>query len=212
MQGLRFGDFSQATKVPECWKGGQFQYDYKFAHRMNEKAKEMGLLPKEWGKESPGHLASYSRLKAIWKLSQSQVCGYSSWRTNQDKDVLACRPAQELIMVRPGAEVEPWRERWQNAMCDLIKRSTAIITMDGRMIARKHDPIWAHLNCFGVPWAPFDYSGEVYLRNIRRREARALGYDDEDIPKEWMRSYDFDWSFEGFLEMFLHDYLVAPEH
>jgi hypothetical protein len=43
------------------------------------------------------------------------------------------------------------------------------------MIARKDDPIWTKISAFGTPYPPFDYNSGMWVEEIDREEAEALG-------------------------------------
>lgn len=147
-----------------------------FIQQMQDLAEELGLRPdpKEGGRGSLQDIGSERRLRLIWDVQVGLAEGEARWRTDMDPDVLAAVPAQELV--RKSARMIPrdWPQRWDDA-------GGIFYGGGGRMIALKTDPIWYEISRFGVPWPPFDFESGMGLRNIRRKEAEALGL----IGPEW---------------------------
>lgn len=64
---------------------------------------------------------------------------------------------------------------------------------DGRMIARKDDPIWTAISAFGRPYPPFDYNSGMITREIFRGEAERLKViKRSDIIKAQNRTLNAD--------------------
>ena len=59
------------------------------------------------------------------------------------------------------------------------------------MVARIDDPIWAKISDFGVPYEPFDRSGEYGLKAIKRPELQDLGIE---VP---MTKFQYDLKRSG---------------
>lgn len=120
-----------------------------------------------FGTQALTDIGSRRRLGLIFDMQTRQAQSFAKWKMGQDPDVLDARPAQELIRVRASRIERDWQSRWDAAGGPRV---------DGRrMIALKTDPVWEAISAFGTPWPPFDFNSGMGLRNIRRKEAEALG-------------------------------------
>lgn len=112
-------------------------------------------------------IASRRRLELIYNFQTEDAASYTRWQTEHaDPDILDAFPAQELIRVEPRMKPRDWESRWIEAGGTLY---------EGRMIARKDDPIWVNISRFGKPWPPFDFGSGMGVRDIERSEAEAMG-------------------------------------
>lgn len=141
----------------------------RFVAEMRQMADEAGIRPLDPadGRGSLTDPGSERRLNLIWRTQVEMAQGESRRRMDMDPDLLRATPAQELIRVSARAEPRDWQQRWIDAGGQLID--------GGRMIALKWDPIWSAISRFGQPYPPFDFNSGMGLRNVRRREAVALG-------------------------------------
>ena len=129
----------------------------------------LGYDPEDVGAR-PGSLrdlGSAKRLNLILDHNVREARGYGRHEQQQKPNLLRVWPAQEFVRVFPRGEPRStWQERFIAAGGSLF---------EGRMIARKDDPVWTSLSRFGNPWPPFDFGSGMGLRNIRRDEALRLG-------------------------------------
>lgn len=89
--------------------------------------------------------------------------------------VIDAFPAQELYRAEDREEPRDWEQRWQDAGGTIY---------GGRMIAMKADPVWEKISAFGVAWPPYDYGSGMWVRDIDREEAVALGLmqESDQVP------------------------------
>lgn len=114
-----------------------------------------GMLPREKRK-----LVDFNRALS---------CGRSRYINATTEGGFAAFPGAELKKFKFGVESGiDWKKRWVDAGGRLY---------DGRMIARIDDPIWAKISDFGVPYEPFDRTGEYGLEALKRFELQALGIE-----------------------------------
>lgn len=114
---------------------------------------------------------SEARLRLIYDIQVGRAVGYAGWKAEQNPSVLAAAPAQELIRVGQRRVPRDWITRWREAGGEFYQ---------GRMIARKDDPIWTRISRFGTPFPPFDFNSGMGLRDVLRREALQLGVITKD--------------------------------
>lgn len=109
--------------------------------------------------------------------------GRSRYILNISDGGFSVHPGAELVKYKIGVDSGiDWKKRWTEAGGRLY---------DGRMIARVDDPIWAKISDFGVPYEPFDRSGEYGLKAIKRPELQALGIE---VP---MTKFQYDLKRSG---------------
>lgn len=123
------------------------------------------------------------RLSADSRIQSAQA--YAKWKAGQYPDLLDAFPAQEMINFdnrsRPAAA---WQTRWIEAGGKLY---------DGRMIARRDDPIWQSLSHTGGWESPMKLSGDITLEDVDRFTAEDLGVIDPDGDVEAIdRSFTAD--------------------
>lgn len=140
----------------------------------------------------PGSLQDHSsdtRINLILETQVSQMRGFGQWKQGQTSAALFQFPALELIRLFPrevprglkrtkgGALVEDpgndWIARWEKAGGQFF---------NGRMIARKDDPVWERLGSrelfadgLGTPYAPFAFNSGFRTRPVSRETCIALG-------------------------------------
>ncbi len=94
-----------------------------------------------------------------------------------DPDVCDAFPAWELIYAyKPNDFPRDWTKAWQEADGRLV---------DGRMVAKKDDPVWTNLSDFGYPFDPFSFDSSMMLMDVDRKNAEKLhitGSKDTFIP------------------------------
>lgn len=159
---------------------GVYMNRAKFVAEMQQIAMDEGLhlqvLPEDKG--TLRDITSVPRLEMIFDIQTQMATGFANWKMGQDPDILDAYPCQELVRVEsrlkprggsPDARGvgEFWRVRWKQLGGEFYG--------DGRMIARKDDPIWKKLGRFGNPWPPFDFQSGIGVEDVSRDEAEELG-------------------------------------
>lgn len=133
----------------------------------------IGYLPQDSERGTLTDLRSDRRLNLILDTNAAQARAYGRHKIEQAPEILDAYPAAELIRI--GAypeEPRPWPQKWQRAGGRLY---------EGRMIARKDDPLWSlsidagGFNRFGTKYGPFDFNSGMRQRNVSRAEAERLG-------------------------------------
>ncbi|WP_146180180.1 hypothetical protein [Opitutus sp. ER46] len=158
-------------------------------------------------------ITSTTRLGLIYDFQLQDAREFGRWQASQDPDILNEFPAQELIRVEEREEPRDWANRWAEAGGSFF---------DGRMIARKDDPVWTKISRFGRPWPPYDFGSGMGIEDIDRDEAEQLGLvapGEQLAPQE----ADFNQALEasvpnatpalldGFREIFGDQVDVSPE-
>ncbi len=136
--------------------------------RLKEALREISYNPSQIG-AAPGSLkdlGSDARLNLIIQMQTDSAWGFGKFIRDQDPAALDASPAQELFRAESRREPRNWPQRWMAAGGQFY---------DGRMIALKNAPIWTAISEFGQPFPPFDYGSGMWVRDILRPEAIALG-------------------------------------
>lgn len=153
--------------VREQAAGGEALVDRSsFIGRMRERLAEMGVVVDPDLQGGLQDITSRKRLGLIFDMQVEQAREFARWKAEQDEDVLDAYPAQELVRIEDRQIPRNWRDRWANAGGRFF---------NGRMVARKSDPIWTRINRFGVPWPPFDFNSGMGLEDVSRDAAEELG-------------------------------------
>lgn len=151
---------------------GAYQTREKFVAEMQKLARDEGLDPRNRDATAGRagtirDITSERRLKLIYDVQTESAAEYARWKAEQDPAVMAAFPAQEFVRIKSVKKPRvDWDERWQKAGGKVI---------NGRKVALKSDPVWRQLSRFGTPWPPFDFGSGMGLRDVRRKEAEALG-------------------------------------
>ena len=114
-------------------------------------------------------LGSDRRLELQLKTNVESAQGYGNFLQGQAAGAIDAFPPQELFRAEDREEPRNWPTRWMQAGGQIF---------NGRMIALKSDPIWEAISAFGTPWPPFDFNSGMWVRDIPRSEAIALGLLD----------------------------------
>ena len=121
--------------------------------------------------------------RKLAELNRALSSGRNRYLSHITEGAFAAYPGCELVKFKTGVESGiDWKKRWVEAGGRLY---------DGRMVARIDDPIWAKILDFGVPYEPFDRSGEYGLKAIKRPELQALGIE---VP---MTKFQYDLKRSG---------------
>lgn len=111
-------------------------------------------------------LGSDARINLQLKMNVESAQGFGSYLQGQAEGAIDAFPAQELFRAEDREEPRNWPTRWMQAGGQ---------SFNGRMIALKTDDIWERISAFGTPWPPFDFNSGMWVRDIDREEAIALG-------------------------------------
>ena len=133
-------------------------------------------------------LSSDRRINLIIDTQLSMARGQGQWRQNQDSDIMAVWPADELYRaIKPKGNPRDWQEIWNEARDSLAVTSATEATDEhGPFVALKNDDIWTAISDFGLSYPPFKYNSGMRVKPVGRRRAIALevlGPDDEVIPR-----------------------------
>lgn len=112
-------------------------------------------------------LSSDGRINLQIRMNVESAQGYGQWLQGQAEGAIDAFPAQELFRAEDREEPRNWPTRWMQAGGQIFP--------GGRMIALKNDPIWTAISAFENPFPPFDYNSGMWVRDVSREEAIALG-------------------------------------
>lgn len=173
------------TSLQQVMSGDLDQASMRVA--MRKALKATGYDPEALG-ITPGSLldlSSMQRLNLVIDMQTKQAAGYMQFAQANDPLELDLYPCWELV--RHASRIKErtdWPERFVRAGGRLT---------NGRMIARKDDPVWATLSVFGLPYPPFDYNSGMGLDPVPREECQALGLiNSREIPKPQSRNFNAD--------------------
>lgn len=111
-------------------------------------------------------LSSDGRINLQIRMNVESAQGYAQFLQGQSAGAIDAFPAQELFRAEDREEPRNWPTRWMQAGGQIF---------NGRMIALKNDPIWSAISAFENPFPPFDYNSGMWVRDVSREEAIALG-------------------------------------
>lgn len=130
-------------------------------------------------------VTSTDRINLQLETNVQVAQGFGHFAQGQDAAILDEWPAQELFRAtNPAGKSRDWAERWARAGGTFF---------DGRMIARKDDPVWEKLgdpdlfdDGIGNPYPPFAFNSGMDVRDIARDEAVSLGVigPDEEVAAQ----------------------------
>ena len=186
-------------------------YDSERGHFATEE--ESDIPPAERG--SLRDLASESRINLVLETNLASIANFGYYTQAMEPDALYSWPCFELVRVAwrrvprgmrlaKGAMVpdpgKDWPSRWEACGGQFYG--------DGRMIARKDDPIWAMLgdpslfdDGLAQPFPPFAFNSGYGTRQVSRHEAIDLGVireKDRVQPVGWPMNKDVSASAEDF--------------
>jgi hypothetical protein len=136
---------------------------------------EIGYVPDEEDQGTLKDLSSDRRINLVYKMNVEMAQGYGAWEQGQDPDALDAFPAQELFRAEGREKPRDWFDIWTAAGGQIF---------DGRMIALKNDPIWEEISDFGTPYPPFKFNSGMWVRDVSRKQAIAMGLIDRDTQVE----------------------------
>lgn len=129
-------------------------------------AEREGLTPLPEKKGGLEDITSNARAELIYQQQVGQAYGFADRKAAMDEDALDAAPAQELVRIREARVPRDWPSRWHQAGGRFF---------GDRMIALKTDGIWARISRFGNPWPPYDFNSGMWVEDVLRPEAEALG-------------------------------------
>lgn len=112
-------------------------------------------------------LSSDGRINLQIRMNVESAQGYGQFLQGQAEGAIDAFPAQELFRAEDREEPRNWPTRWMQAGGQIFP--------GGRMIALKNDPIWSAISAFENPFPPFDYNSGMWVRDVSREDAIALG-------------------------------------
>jgi hypothetical protein len=175
----RFLEEAQARilqRVAMARKDGVTMDRARFIVEMQDELRADGYIPDPDLVGGLQDLSSARRLGLIWDMNIAMAEGYGRWLSDQDPDMLAAAPAQELVRLEDRVDKRPWPAIWsENGGQFYGAPSADFPDAPGRMMALKNDIIWQKISEFDTPWPPFRWGSGVGLRNVRARDAIALG-------------------------------------
>lgn len=111
-------------------------------------------------------ISSRRRLELIYDMNVEEAYEFGRHQAGQDPALLEAFPARELVRVEDRRDRRDWMDRWIRAGGPLP---------EGRMAARRDDPVWVRISRFGRPYPPFDFGSGMGVEDLDRDEAEALG-------------------------------------
>lgn len=108
----------------------------------------------------------------IWKAIDTNVSllrrhrDYERREQHWDVGAMEFYPAFELRFFRREIPTRDWNAEWQKLGGKIY---------DGKLIARKDDPIWLAISDFGYPFEPFDFDQSVWLSDVSDQELAKHG-------------------------------------
>jgi hypothetical protein len=163
------------------------EIDSVIAGKMTE-SESLSRLRKTGDLLSGTALQKDGRLKLVLSTNVDLARGYGQWKQGQSGIVMEEYPAQEFYRAERRKEPRDWPVRWAAAGGKFYPGASDY--PQGRMIALKDDPIWAHISAFGLPYAPFDYNSGMGLKDISADESEKLDVKSESeiVPTRTSRT------------------------
>jgi len=141
---------------------------------MKLRLRRLGYAPDPADAGGLKDLSSDERTSLIVNMQMQRASGYAKWRSDQDPAILDAFPGQEMFRAGSPKVPRDWPARWDTARAELGASTSATPSSSG-FYALKNDPIWSQISRFGSPYPPFDYGSSMRVRNVGRRQCRALG-------------------------------------
>lgn len=148
--------------------------------RAKQLLQRLGYEPDEAKRGTIQDLSSDARINLVVETNAAMAQNYGWFQQAQDPDLLDAFPAQELYRGEDRQEPRMWIQRWRAAGGTIYPGRSPGLPIErsfteGRLIARKDDPIWTRISRFGNPYPPFDFNSGVDVRDIGYQEAVDLG-------------------------------------
>jgi hypothetical protein len=154
---------------------------------MKLRLRRLGYAPDPADAGGLKDLSSDERTSLIVNMQMQRASGYAKWRSDQDPAILDAFPGQEMFRAGSPKVPRDWPARWDTARAELGASTSATPSSSG-FYALKNDPIWSQISRFGSPYPPFDYGSSMRVRNVGRRQCRALGLlADAELADDLLR-------------------------
>lgn len=158
-------DIQQRLEAEMSWKPGTAIGRDAFIRGVRESLQAEGIAINPHGGLTD--ISSTRRLALVHDMQTREARNFAKWKIDQDPDLLAAAPAQELVRIRRSAVPRvDWAERFVAAGGTI---------RGGRLAAHKLDSVWAKLSRFGNPWPPFDLGSGMGVQDLLADEAEQLG-------------------------------------
>jgi hypothetical protein len=108
----------------------------------------------------------------IWKAFDANVSllrrhrDYEKREQYWDLGAMKFYPVFELRFFNRKTPTRDWQSDWEKGGGKIY---------DGKMIARKDDPVWLALSDFGYPFEPFDFDHSAWVGSMSRQDAAKYG-------------------------------------
>lgn len=127
----------------------------------------------EGGEGGIRDLASEQRLNLVVETQVRMADGYGQFERGQRTAIRYLWPAWELVRKMARLEPRDWPTVWAENGGSFYPGAGPYA--EGRMIARKDDPIWTAISRFGLPYPPFDFNSGMGLEGVRRDVCERFG-------------------------------------
>jgi hypothetical protein len=127
----------------------------------------------EGGEGGIRDLASEQRLNLVVETQVRMADGYGQFERGQRTAIRYLWPAWELVRKMARLEPRDWPTVWSENGGSFYPGAGPYA--EGRMIARKDDPIWTAISRFGLPYPPFDFNSGMGLEGVRRDVCERFG-------------------------------------
>lgn len=139
--------------------------------RLKQQLTAEGYVPRAEDRDGLKDLSSLRRRDLVLRQNVASIQSAGRFAQENTPGDLDAVPAYELVRDEDREEPRDWRARWIAAGGQLY---------EGRMIARRDDPVWTAISRFGRPYPPFDFGSGMGVEGVLRPEAIALGVIDAD--------------------------------
>ncbi len=161
---------------------------------LKQKLAELGYQPDAKLRGTIMDLSSDARINLVVKTNVEMMQGFGNLVQGQTEGALDEFPAQELYRLEDRNEERDWGQtangRWI-AACRAAGDADAIDVWQrtGRMVATKDSRVWDELgngaggyenDALGNPYPPFAFNSGMWVEDVQRDEAIALGLITED--------------------------------
>ena len=104
-------------------------------------------------------------ISSFLQINETLFNAYRSFDDEENDDTLDTYPALEVIAIGEPEFQRDWPAAWQRA---------GGLLYDGRLIAKRDDPVWLALSDFGYPFPPFSFDSLISSRAVLRETAVEL--------------------------------------
>lgn len=164
---------------PEGWVTEGLS-EAEFRTQIKELMRAMDYQPPTGKEGTIQDLSSDQRIELVIRTNAEMAQNYGFWVQGQNPVLLDAFPAQELVRIEDRTEKRSWIQRWRANGGKVYPGTSPGLPIEpgfseGRLIARKDDPIWRAINRFGNPYPPFDFNSGLGVEDVGHDEAVRLG-------------------------------------